>query len=86
MKQRQRRSTWQRLAIRIPYAWLLAFFLVPFLIVLKISLSQTAIAQPPYTPVSTSPPAGTALSLSSTRCRLTIIGCSAPTRSMCSPI
>src|SRR6202035_1923364 len=34
-----------------PYAWLLAFFLVPFLIVLKISLSQTAIAQPPYIPV-----------------------------------
>ena len=27
------------------------FFLVPFLIVLKISLSQTAIAQPPYAPV-----------------------------------
>jgi putrescine transport system permease protein len=27
------------------------FFLVPFLFVLKISLSQTAIAQPPYTPV-----------------------------------
>src|ERR1700732_1722719 len=51
MKQRQRRSTWQRLAIRIPYAWLLAFFLVPFLIVLKISLSETAIAQPPYVPV-----------------------------------
>jgi putrescine transport system permease protein len=37
--------------VRIPYAWLLAFFLVPFLIVLKISLSQTAIAQPPYVPV-----------------------------------
>jgi putrescine transport system permease protein len=35
----------------MPYLWLLAFFLVPFLIVLKISLSQTAIAQPPYTPV-----------------------------------
>jgi putrescine transport system permease protein len=51
MKQRQRRSSWQRFALRIPYAWLLAFFLVPFLIVLKISLSQTAIAQPPYTPV-----------------------------------
>jgi len=31
--------------------WLVAFFLVPFLIVLKISLSQTAIAQPPYLPV-----------------------------------
>src|SRR5580704_4838349 len=40
-----------KLVVRIPYAWLLAFFLVPFLIVLKISLSQTAIAQPPYTPV-----------------------------------
>ena len=35
----------------IPYVWLLAFFLVPFLIVLKISLSQPAMAQPPYTPV-----------------------------------
>jgi len=40
-----------RLAVLIPYLWLIAFFLVPFLIVLKISLSQTAIAQPPYTPV-----------------------------------
>jgi putrescine transport system permease protein len=28
-----------------------AFFLLPFLIVLKISFSQTAIAQPPYVPV-----------------------------------
>jgi putrescine transport system permease protein len=34
-----------------PYAWLALFFLLPFLIVLKISLSATAIAQPPYTPV-----------------------------------
>ena len=37
--------------MRVPYVWLLAFFLLPFLIVLKISLSQTAIAQPPYIPV-----------------------------------
>jgi len=37
--------------VLIPYVWLVAFFLVPFLIVLKISLSQTAIAQPPYVPV-----------------------------------
>src|SRR3984885_7489855 len=44
-------SFWQKLVVRIPYAWLVAFFLVPFLIVLKISLSQTAIAQPPYLPV-----------------------------------
>jgi putrescine transport system permease protein len=45
-------SPWgRRLAILLPYVWLAVFFLVPFLIVLKISLSQTAIAQPPYTPV-----------------------------------
>jgi putrescine transport system permease protein len=37
--------------IGVPYLWLLVFFLVPFLIVLKISLSTTAIAQPPYLPV-----------------------------------
>jgi putrescine transport system permease protein len=37
--------------VLIPYAWLAIFLLVPFLIVFKISLSQTAIAQPPYTPV-----------------------------------
>lgn len=36
--------------IAVPYLWLLALFLVPFLIVLKISLSDTAIAIPPYTP------------------------------------
>jgi putrescine transport system permease protein len=35
----------------IPYLWLLVFFLAPFLIVFKISLSQTAIAIPPYEPV-----------------------------------
>jgi len=46
-----RRSFVAKLVVQIPYAWLLAFFLVPFLIVLKISLSQIAIAQPPYTPV-----------------------------------
>jgi len=34
-----------------PYIWMLLFFLVPFGFVAKISLSQTAIAQPPYTPV-----------------------------------
>ena len=36
--------------IALPYAWLLALFLVPFLIVLKISLSDIALAIPPYTP------------------------------------
>ncbi len=36
--------------IAVPYVWLLALFLVPFLIVFKISLSDTALAIPPYTP------------------------------------
>lgn len=36
--------------IAVPYAWLMALFLVPFVIVLKISLSDTALAIPPYTP------------------------------------
>ncbi|MDA5557416.1 ABC transporter permease subunit [Shimia sp. MMG029] len=40
----------RRLLIVIPYVWLLALFIVPFLIVFKISLSDTAIAIPPYTP------------------------------------
>lgn len=40
-----------RIAAIIPYLWLIAFFLVPFAFVVKISLSQTAIAQPPYLPV-----------------------------------
>jgi putrescine transport system permease protein len=40
-----------RLAAIAPYLWMALFFLVPFIFVVKISLSQTAIAQPPYTPV-----------------------------------
>ena len=40
-----------RLVIIVPYLWLLFFFLVPFVIVFKISLSQSAISMPPYTPV-----------------------------------
>jgi len=45
---------WARwIVVAIPYVWLLALFLIPFLIVLKISFSMTAVAQPPYTPVLT---------------------------------
>ena len=40
-----------RLAAIAPYLWMALFFLVPFGFVLKISLSQTVIAQPPYAPV-----------------------------------
>ncbi len=38
------------LLIGVPYIWLLALFLVPFLIVVKISLSDAALAIPPYLP------------------------------------
>ena len=40
-----------RRAAIAPYLWMLLFFLLPFGFVLKISLSHTAIAQPPYLPV-----------------------------------
>jgi putrescine transport system permease protein len=40
-----------RAIVLLPYLWLAVFFLTPFVIVLKISLSQTALAQPPYLPV-----------------------------------
>ena len=38
-------------AIAVPYFWLLLFFLVPFVIVLKIAFSDTQIAMPPYQPL-----------------------------------
>jgi putrescine transport system permease protein len=42
----------QRLVIAIPYLWLLLFFLVPFLIVLKISFANVdPLGRPPYEPV-----------------------------------
>jgi putrescine transport system permease protein len=51
MNPQPQRSRLAGIVLWLPYAWLVAFFLLPFLIVLKISLSQSAIAQPPYTPV-----------------------------------
>jgi putrescine transport system permease protein len=44
------RRRWRWLVVAIPYVWLVIFFLVPFIIVLKISFSTAAIAQPPYIP------------------------------------
>jgi putrescine transport system permease protein len=38
--------------IGVPYLWLLLFFLAPFAIVLKLSFSESAIAQPPYLPLA----------------------------------
>ncbi len=39
--------------IATPYLWLLLFFLIPFLMVFKISFSETAMAVPPYQPILT---------------------------------
>lgn len=47
---RPRRSLAGWVLILVPYVWLLIFFLLPFLIVFKISLSQIDVAIPPYTP------------------------------------
>ena len=44
-------AIFNRLTIGVPYLWLIIFFLVPFAIVFKISLSETAIQMPPYNPV-----------------------------------
>jgi putrescine transport system permease protein len=42
----------QRLVIAVPYLWLLVFFLIPFLIVLKISFAEfSPLGRPPYEPV-----------------------------------
>ena len=43
--------TWKRVTVAIPYLWLLVFFLLPFAIILKISLADPIIARPPFTPL-----------------------------------
>jgi len=46
--------SWGRaLVTAVPFFWLILFFGLPFLVVLKISFSQAVIAQPPYTPLLT---------------------------------
>ena len=39
------------LVAAVPYLWLVLFFLIPFVIVLKISFSDSQIAMPPYEPL-----------------------------------
>ncbi|MGB5104501.1 MAG: ABC transporter permease subunit [Steroidobacteraceae bacterium] len=43
--------TGRTLVTSVPYLWLVMFFLVPFVIVLKISFSDAQIAMPPYQPL-----------------------------------
>jgi putrescine transport system permease protein len=47
------------LVIGAPALWLTVFFLIPLLIVLQVSLSQSAIAIPPYLPLITTDAKGT---------------------------
>jgi putrescine transport system permease protein len=49
-KHNRQDQAWRRFAVGIPYVWLLVFFLAPFAIILKISLADPIIAQPPFTP------------------------------------
>ena len=39
------------LVVAVPLVWLLVFFLIPFLVVAKLSVSEPAIAMPPYLPI-----------------------------------
>ena len=41
---------WRRAVVGVPYFWLLVFFAIPFVIILKISFADPLIAQPPFTP------------------------------------
>src|SRR5664279_1765671 len=43
--------TGRGLVVVLPYVWLLLFFVVPFVIVLKISFSDIDLAIPPYKPL-----------------------------------
>src|SRR5690242_1693060 len=45
------RFTGRSVVIAVPWVWLLLFFLIPFLIVLKISFADTRLGVPPYTPL-----------------------------------
>lgn len=39
--------------IALPYVWLSLFFLIPFLLIVKISLSKSVMGIPPFTPIFT---------------------------------
>jgi hypothetical protein len=71
----------RKLVIALPYVWLILLFLLPFLIVFKISLAEMARAIPPYTDL---------LEWADGQLTLTLnlgISCSSPTiRSILKPI
>ena len=51
MKEAPRQTRGQRLVLLVPYLWIGAFLLAPLLLILKISLSQSVLARPPYRPL-----------------------------------
>lgn len=53
MRQRARRSfgLGRSVILGLPLIWLIVFFLIPFALVAKVSLSQSVLGQPPYRPV-----------------------------------
>jgi len=46
-----RRAVGRALVVALPYLWLVLLLFVPFLIVLKISVASSVVANPPYTPL-----------------------------------
>lgn len=40
---------WRSVVIKLPYLWMLIFFLIPFAIVFKISFADPIVGQPPFT-------------------------------------
>jgi putrescine transport system permease protein len=46
-----RKHLGRRLVIAVPYLWLIILFLIPFIIVFKISFSEARMAMPPYAPL-----------------------------------
>ena len=42
------RNAWRDIIIAVPYVWLLLFFVVPFFIIVAMSLAHSVIAQPPF--------------------------------------
>jgi putrescine transport system permease protein len=43
-------DAWRSVVVLVPYVWLLVFFLIPFVIILKISVAEPGV-RPPYTPL-----------------------------------
>jgi putrescine transport system permease protein len=46
-----RKHAGRRFVIAVPYLWLTVLFLIPFIIVFKISFSESRMAMPPYAPL-----------------------------------